>query len=160
MIKSKVPLIFFILCVAIFLTACEDHAFYDEAHSFKNNTWTEKDTAVFEVDVDDTDVNYDFFLTLRTSKSYAYSNLWVTIETVSPDDSKSVISQRIDIANPDGSWKGRVTGSLVENRLHYRTTAFPLEGNYTFRIYQSVNQESINNVMDISLRIEPKFVNS
>lgn len=160
MINSTVSFTSFILFLGLLMTSCEDHAFYDEAHSFDKNTWTEKDTAVFKVEVDDTDINYDFFLTLRTSKSYAYSNLWVTIETIAPDDSKSVISQRIDIANPDGSWKGRVTGSLVENRLHYRTTAFPLEGNYTFRIYQSVNQEKINDVMDISLRIEPKFVNS
>lgn len=64
------------------------------------------------------------------------------------------MAQRIDIANPDGSWKGRVSGSVVENRLHYKTNAFPLEGQYVFQIIQAVEEAEIKDVLDIGMRIE------
>jgi gliding motility-associated lipoprotein GldH len=153
-IKNKFHIIFFVFFIVTAASSCAENAFYDQTYDFKNETWKDLDTALFELDVQNTEINYNFFLTLRTTKNYKFSNLWVKIIIEAPDKSKSVMAQRIDIANPDGSWKGRVSGSIVENRLHYKTNAFPLTGKYTFKIVQAVNQESIDGVLDIGMRIE------
>lgn len=152
-IKNNYPLIF-AFTLAILITGCAENAFFDKTYDFKNEVWKDQDTASFEVEVERTDINYNFFLTLRTTKNYKFSNLWVKVIIEAPDKSESVMAQRIDIANPDGSWKGRVSGSVVENRLHYKTNAFPLKGKYKFKIIQAVNQKSVDGVLDIGMRIE------
>lgn len=136
--------------------SCGEQAYFDSAYSFDDKTWYESDTAVFQVDVMDTLQEYDFVLTLRNTTDYKYSNIWVNIATTAPDQTTSVIAQRINLAAADGSWLGRVSGTVVENRLHYRTNSFPLKGLYEFKINQAVQQDVINEVLDISLRIVPR----
>jgi gliding motility-associated lipoprotein GldH len=152
--KNNIFIICFVAVLAAVFSSCSDQSFFDQTYDFKNTVWSEKDTATFIVDVENTEINYNFFLTLRTTKNYKFSNLWVKVIVKAPDDSKSVMAQRIDIANPDGSWKGRVSGSVVENRLHYKTNAFPLEGQYVFQIIQAVEEAEIKDVLDIGMRIE------
>lgn len=136
--------------------SCGEQPFYDSAHSFEDKIWQESDTALFEVDVTDTLQEYDFILTFRNTTDYKYSNIWVNIATTAPDESTSVIAQRIKLAAGDGSWLGRTSGTVVENRLHYKTNNFPIKGKYLFKISQAVQQEVIDEVLDISLRIVPK----
>ena len=136
--------------------SCGEQAHFDSAYSFDKKKWHETDTAIFEVKVDDTIQEFDFILTLRNTTDYEYSNIWVNIATKAPDQTTSVIAQRINLTAPDGSWLGRVSGTIVENRLHYRTNSFPLKGLYEFKINQAVHQEEIKEVLDISLRILPK----
>ena len=137
------------------LSSCSDNALFDEAHEFKNRVWHISDTAQFTVEVTDTLQAYDFILTLRNSTNYEWSNLWVHIASTAPDGTTSKVAQRINIARPDGSWIGRVSGTIVESKLHYRTNKFPLSGTYQFEISQAVQENEINEVLDLSLRIEP-----
>lgn len=136
--------------------SCGEQPYYDSAHSFDDKLWQETDTAVFKVDVEDTLQEYDFILTFRNTTDYKYSNIWVNIATTAPDQTTSVIAQRINLAAPDGSWLGRISGTVVENRLHYKTNNFPIKGAYEFKINQAVQQKAIEEVLDISLRIIPK----
>lgn len=145
-----------LLILPIFLISCGEQPFFDSAYSFKGKKWHEADTAVFHVEVEDTLQEYDFVLTFRNTTDYKYSNIWVNIATTAPDQTTSVIAQRIDLAASDGSWRGRVSGTVVENRLHYRTNNFPIPGTYEFKINQAVQQEVIDEVLDLSLRIVPK----
>lgn len=151
--NSFFPILFGLVILVVF-SSCSEQVFFNQTHDFKQSKWTDQDTAVFVVDVDNTAINYNFLLTLRVSKKYKYSNLWVKVITIAPDGSESVLAQRIDVANADGSWKGLVSGSVVENRLHYKTNAFPLVGEYTFKLIQAVEQPVIDEVLDIGMRIE------
>ncbi len=144
-----------IISALLFLSSCGDIAIYDKAHTFKERSWGSADTAKFSLDISDTLQTYNLILTLRNSTNYAWSNLWVHIATTAPDGTTSKVAQRINIARPDGSWIGRVSGTIVESKLHYRTTKFPLSGNYTFAIVQATQEEQIDELLDISLRVEP-----
>ncbi|HZH86013.1 MAG TPA: gliding motility lipoprotein GldH [Brumimicrobium sp.] len=136
------------------LQSCGDTAFYDQVHSFDDKSWDKIDTAVFEVDVQDSLTNRDFILSLRTSTEYLYSDLWVYIMVTAPDGTTSKAAQKIPLARPDGSWIGRVSGTLVESRLRFDSKPFPIKGPYVFMITNATQEESIPNVMDIGLRIE------
>lgn len=149
--------ILFFIVTLFFLSSCDDKAIYDNAYVFEDRSWNSSDTAFFTLDISDTLTAYDLILTLRNSTDYAWSNLWVHIATTAPDSSVTKIAQRINIARPNGSWIGRVSGSIVESKLHYTTTQFPISGTYTFALVQATQSEQIDEVLDISLRVEPKM---
>jgi len=136
------------------LTSCGEQAYYDEAYSFEDNNWSETDTAHFEIDVDDTIHPYNFVLTLRTTTQYQYSNIWVYIISEAPDSTRSKVAQRIPLARPDGSWIGRVSGTIVESKLRFDSKTFPMKGKYTFDIVNATQQENLEEVLDVSLRVE------
>ena len=144
----------FALLSVMFLTSCGDQAYYNEAYNFDDNTWSDQDTAHFEIDVTDTIHPFNFILTLRTSTQYQYSNIWVYIISEAPDGSRSKVAQRIPLARPDGSWIGRVSGTIVESKLKFDSKPFPIKGKYTFDIVNATQQEELDEVLDISLRVE------
>lgn len=156
MTKTKINSCFGVAFIPLFVllfTSCAEQPLYDEAYSFDNTNWSIEDTAKFAVEVEDTTKNYQFILTLRTKNTYKYSNLWVHIGVTAPDNTRSQVAQKINLARPDGSWIGRKTGTLVESKLHYQTTPFPLIGSYVFDITQATQYDKIGEIVDLSLRI-------
>lgn len=143
-----------VLVSIILLTSCGEKPYFDEAYSFEDNNWSEKDTAHFEISVDDTIQPFNFIMTLRTSTQYQYSNIWVYVIAEAPDGTKSKVAQRIPLARPDGSWIGRVSGTIVESKLRFDSKPFPIKGNYTFDIVNATQKGNIDEVLDISLRVE------
>ncbi len=154
--KKAVKFLSYIAFFGLFATlqSCGDKAYFDQVHSFDDKSWDKIDTAVFKVDVQDTVMTHDFILSLRTSTDYLYSNLWIYIMVTAPDGSTSKVAQKIPMARPDGSWIGKVSGTLVESRLRFDSKAFPLKGEYVFKVANATQEESIPHVMDIGLRIE------
>lgn len=151
-IRSLFVGLFFISAIVV-LQGCSDTTFYDDTYSFENQEWNKEDTALFQIEVDDTLSHYNFLLTLRTTTEYQYSNLWVYIYSTAPDESTSKIAQKIPMARSDGSWMGRKSGTVVESRLRFDSNTFPLKGEYTFKVVNATRKESIPNVLDIGLRI-------
>ncbi|MEX2483543.1 MAG: gliding motility lipoprotein GldH [Brumimicrobium sp.] len=138
----------------LLLSSCGKQPYFDEVHNFEDEVWTEQDTATFNVPVDDTINSYDFIMTLRTSTDYKFSNIWVHVITTAPDNSTSKVAQRIPLARPDGSWLGRVSGTIVESKLRFDSKQFPIKGDYKFEIVKATQNEDIDEVLDISLRVQ------
>lgn len=141
------------MVIVVLIQSCNNKAVFDDIHDFGNGTWSKKDTAVFKVSVQDT-LTHDFILTLRTTTQYSYSNLWIYIMVTAPDNTTSKVAERIPLAYPDGSWIGRVSGSLVESKFRFDSRAFPTKGEYIFKISNATQQEEITDIADIGLRIE------
>ena len=59
----------------------------------------------------------------------------------------------IKIANEDGSWIGKNTGTIVENQLTFAKRKITVPGEYKFTIEQAVTQEVLEDVLDIGLSI-------
>ncbi len=138
------------------MASCGEKPFFDKSHDFNSRNWSHSDTASFSFEVTDTITPYNFILTLRTSTSFAFSNLWVYVNSKAPDNSISKVAHKIQIANPDGTWIGRVSGTIVETQYYFNSSNFPLTGTYEVDVIQAAQQEIISNVYDISLRIESK----
>lgn len=151
---GKLRFLFIVSTISFLLLSCSNKAIFDQSYSFKNDVWTKKDTVQFNINVNDTLSYFDFVLSLRNSTSYMYSNLWIYVLVTAPDGTTSKVAEQLPIANPDGSWIGRVSGSLVENRLRFASKTFPLKGKYTFKLVNATAQGDISNVEDIGLRIQ------
>jgi len=146
--------IFVVFCFLIFLSGCSEAPFYENVQSFDGNEWKQTQKPTFEVDITDIKKSYDFVLTVRTSTSYKYNNLWIFWATTTPDGQTVREPFELKITNPDGSWHGNNSGTIVENQLRFSSRRMPLKGKYKFIIEQGITQPSIDNVLDIGFKIE------
>jgi gliding motility-associated lipoprotein GldH len=142
-----------ILLLGVILFSCQESPTFEKTYAFENNHWEQKVKPQFVVDIQDTTKSYNFTLTLRTTTDYKYSNLWVYMSTKTPDGKKAREPFEIKVANPDGSWAGKKTGTIVEHTLNFNQRKMPLKGSYTFVVEQGVTNQSIDEVLDIGLLV-------
>lgn len=135
------------------LSACGDKPHYDKTFAFENKTWNQRVMPTFSVDIPDTTQVYDFIVTLRTTTSYNYNNLWIFLNTKTPSGVKGREPFQIRIANDDGSWIGRKSGTVIENQLVFNARKFPEKGKFTFTLEQGITEQTIDEVLDIGLRV-------
>ena len=142
------------VCLLLALTACQKEAYYEKTYEFRNSAWGRDQKAVFKVDIKDVTKEYDFIITLRTTTDYDYNNLWVFLNTTTPSGARAREPFQIRIQNPDGSWAGKKTGTVVEFPLNFKRRKMPEKGTYTFALEQGITESVITEVLDIGLRVE------
>jgi len=140
-----------VLLSLAFLISCESAPTFEKSYVFENKEWKQDVKPSFTVDIKDASKDYDFVLTLRTTTEYKYSNLWVYMNTKTPNGEKAREPFEIKITNPDGSWIGKKTGTIVENSLNFKRRKLPLKGKYTFILEQGITESKIDQVLDIGL---------
>lgn len=146
--------VFVLLLGASFLVSCSEVPFYEKVESFSKNEWTQKQKPSFTVDIQDTTALYDFVLTLRTTTDYKYSDLWIFWNTKTPNGENVREPFQLKIANADGSWIGKNTGTIVENQLHFQRRKIGVKGKYTFMLEQGVTEPKIGEILDVGLKVE------
>lgn len=143
-----------LICLLAFLVSCGEQPLYEKVYSFKNNEWDQNVKPKYAINIQDLSKEYDFTLTLRTTTDYKYNNLWVFMKTKSPDGTVAREPFEIKITNPDGSWIGNKTGTIVEAPLYFKRRKMPLKGKYTFTIEQGITESKIDEVLDLGFRVE------
>lgn len=128
---------------------------YEKVYSFDDRKWDQDVKPTFEVEVNDLSKAYDFTLSLRTTTDYQYNNLWVFMKTIAPDGTSAREPFEIQIVNPDGTWIGNKTGTIVETPLYFRSRKLPLKGTYTFVIEQGITQSEVDEVLDLGFKVDP-----
>ncbi len=110
----------------------------------------------FSFDILDTTKSYDLIVTLRVTTSYNYNNLWMFINTKTPSGKTQRSPFEIPVSNPDGSWVGTKSGTVVENQLVFQDKKFPEKGKYTIGIEQGIVEETIDEILDIGLTVRER----
>lgn len=144
---------FVLLFISGIFLSCSEQPYYDKAYSFKDKTWSQRVKPSFTVDIKDVNKAYNFIITLRTTTDYKYNNLWVFLNTTTPDGIKAREPFQIIVTNPDGSWAGSKTGTIVENYLPFKGRKLPAKGKYTFTLEQGITEKEIDEVLDIGLSV-------
>ena len=144
----------FICILLVSLFSCNDAPFYTKSYSFKNNSWERNVKPKFIVDIKDTTLLYDFIVTLRTTTSYKYNNLWIFFNTTLPNGSPVREPIEIKTCYPDGSWIGKKTGSMVEHIKIFKRKKMPSPGKYKFVLEQGITEKLIDEVVDISFEVK------
>lgn len=150
--KKKIKVLLGILGFAL-LTACSDPYHYDKFYAFDQNEWPQSVRPKFEIEIEDTSLWYDFVISLRTTTDYGFSNLWIMLNTETPSGIKAREPFQIRIADEKGAWLGIKSGTVVENNLLFRKRKFPEKGTYTFIVEQGITQETIDEVLNVGIRM-------
>lgn len=145
----------FILIFSVFiLGSCGEQPLYEKVYSFENHIWEQDVKPVYDVEINDETKAYNFTLSLRTTTDFKYSNLWIFMKTESPDGLIAREPIEILITNPDGSWIGNKTGSIVETPLYFKSMILPIKGKYTFTLEQGITESEVREVLDLGFRVE------
>lgn len=138
----------------LILCSCGESPHFEKVYSFENREWHQDVKPTYSVKIDDINKEYNFTLSLRTTTDYKYNNLWVFMKTESPDGTSAREPFEILITDPNGSWIGNNTGSIVETPLYFKRRKLPLKGTYTFTLEQGITASEIDEVLDLGFKVE------
>jgi gliding motility-associated lipoprotein GldH len=145
----------FLLGGILSLIACSDNRIFEKNTAISDGIWEVNEKPTFEILVEDTISLYHFFVNIRNTGAYAYSNLFLFLETEYPDGQLSKDTLECFLADAHGKWLGKGSGEIIDNQILFkRNVNFPQPGPYTFRFQQGMRDFKLKEIIDIGLRIE------
>lgn len=142
------PLLYFLL------TGCDQKTIYSENKMVENDVWRAGNKLVFEFNVPDTATLYNFFLNVRHTTEYKYSNLYFFISTKLPDGQTGRDTLELILADKEGKWFGKGIGKTRDYQvLLKRAVRLSMAGKYRFIIEQAMREEELEGISDVGIHI-------
>jgi len=142
--------------MAICAVSCTDTAVLDENAAIENRAWHYEDQPRFTAHITDVSRPYHVYLNLRHTPDYAYSNIFVLLHQQSPNGRDTTERVELTLAEPDGRWVGRGSGSAYAHQhLVWESIHFADTGNYVFTLEQNMRENPLREVIDVGIRVEP-----
>jgi gliding motility-associated lipoprotein GldH len=153
-LKLKLLVFSFFMIGAIALS-CKSGVLFDKIQSVPGELWKKESAFSFDVTISDTISPVDYYLTIRNTTDYRFSNLYLFIKTVFPNNTHAKDTVECILANPEGKWYGKGLSRIKENEiLLKKAIRFPRKGVYRFEIEQGMRVDPLPGIADIGIRIE------
>ena len=137
-----------------FFASCNKDRVFEQFYPIKNVSWNFHDTATFEVPIEDTGSYYHWLVIIRHNTGYRFSNAYIMAEVSGPNGFSWQQPVDVVIAEPDGRWIGKRSGSLVEVVQAMRLrTVMPHQGIYTFKISQFMRMNDAPGITDVGIQV-------
>lgn len=149
----------FITAVTIIsvMTSCDREKFFDKSVSIPGDVWPSDQELVFNVNIEDTISPYRFYINIRNSSDYRYSNVYFFLITEFPHGGMSRDTIECILANKAGKWLGKGTGKYRDNQIFIRENIkFPQKGNYVIRLNQAMREDELHGISEAGIRLEKK----
>lgn len=152
---SKIFFFASLLFIAVFSVSCISNVIFDETISVEQSGWYKNDIARFDVVIEDSVNSFDYYLNIRNTIDYRFSNLYVFMNTTYPNGNISRDTVEFVLADKSGKWFGNGWGEIKDNSiLLVQGIKFPLKGAYTFQIQQAMRVDTLMGISDIGIRIQ------
>ena len=141
------------------LSACVYNDVFEKNTSFPNRSWSSKESKQFVFTITDTVSNYMVYATLRHTDAYPFSNIWLTVETTLPGETKPLSSNvELTLAQTDGKWLGRGMQDIREHQIPLTPQGAPIHfsktGTYTMALKHLMRKEPLPEIMSVGVRLE------
>jgi gliding motility-associated lipoprotein GldH len=147
--------VYLLLLLLTLFSACNTDAIFDTSKKIDNGVWKSSDIVKFSVPVTDTLQPCNFYINVRNSTDYPYSNLFLFIKTFYPNGKISIDTVECYLADAEGKWLGNRSGGRVDNRILFRKSfRFRMLGTYSFEFEQAMRTEELNGIENFGIRIE------
>jgi len=154
-----------LLCLwagAVILASCNRDLVYSRYQATGGDHWGKSDSLKFEFSAPDTLNHYHLFINVRNDDHFPFSNLFLIASLNFPDGRVIKDTLEYEMALPDGTWMGKGSGSVKENKLWYKENIiFPLNGVYTLDLVQAMRKngsvegiQDLPGITDVGLEIE------
>lgn len=153
--KSAALLNYFSAClIALAFAGCSDSdAVIDNNTAIPNKVWAYNNRVGYNFKIEDANALYNFYINLRVTGNYKYSNMFVLV--TDPVKKNSVARYELKLARPDGQWLGKGSGNLYSFRIPFKSGyKFPSAGAYYIRVEQNMRDNPLHEVSDVGFRIE------
>jgi gliding motility-associated lipoprotein GldH len=145
----------FVFVSLLFLTACDSNRVYEENTELPEHEWTVRNKLSFNFFINDTLTPHNFYFNVRNADDYAYSNIFVFMNTKFPNGKMKRDTIEFVLADESGRWLGKGQGDLLDNQLLYmKAKRFPLKGKYTIEVEQAMRRQSLPGIYNAGIRIE------
>ena len=139
-------------------TSCDRNMVYDHSLEISETGWHEDSVKKFDdVIINDSLSPFDFYINLRHSTNYRYSNFYFFLNTTLPNGQMSRDTIELILADRAGKWYGNGSGHIRDNRILVRKKLkFPLTGKYHFTIGQAMREDDgiLEGIRNVGIRIE------
>jgi gliding motility-associated lipoprotein GldH len=144
------------LVLTVFLiSSCKSWNSYHDNKTIENGVWNKDSNVVFSFDINDTVNSYDFYLNLRHSTDYKYSNIYFFIKTAFPSGQAARDTLEFILADKRGNWYGKGFGQIKDYRVLLRSgLRFPEAGTYSFSFEQAMREDELKGIKDIGISLE------
>jgi gliding motility-associated lipoprotein GldH len=144
-----------ILTSLLLIPSCNSNVVYSDSFVIPGKTWRLTDIPAFKIPVTDTVNSNNISFTIRTGSSYPFRNIYLFINTTSPDGKSITDTLQYNLADEKGKWYGKGFGDIHELNLPYKSNVyFPVKGTYQFKIQHGMRIEDLKGVYDFGVRIE------
>ena len=142
------------------LFSCDTIDLYEKVLPLPAHQWQTNFRPRFTFQIKDTTVPYQAFIILRHNNKYSYNNLWVNLYTKSPDGTVGKAQYELPLATNEKGWLGIGMDDLYEHRIALtpvdQNFYFKKPGTYIFTLEHVMRQDTLEQVMNVGLRIEKK----
>jgi len=153
-INTLVWLGLIIALLFISISCKKESTVYSKYYYFEKQEWSSKDTAKFRVDIIDTTSLCDVNIKIRHGELYPYSNLYVFLTTIYPDNRKQTDTIECILANSKGEWYGSGLGDMYDITLPIKKNIrFAKSGVYQFYFVQAMRQDPLPNISEFGFEI-------
>ena len=152
--KNKIGL-YLIFAFMFSLFACNNNAIYDH-NEIVGEPWLSQNKAEFVFDITDTLSAYDFYINIRNTTSYEWSNIFLFIRTELPDGRFSIDTAEVFLADLQGNWLGSGFGDIKDSQILFRKRGrFPMSGTYILSFEQAMRKKKgLIGIESVGIRIE------
>jgi gliding motility-associated lipoprotein GldH len=152
---KKVGLAAMALLVTLATTSCGgEDAVFEQNREIVGGEWAIDDHVAFDFTIDDTLSNHDFFVNIRNSGDYEYSNLYLFVKTTFPNGKSARDTVECILADNTGRWLGTGVGGIIDHQVMYKfKRRFPLAGNYTISMQHAMREDPLEGILDAGIRI-------
>ncbi|MDR2037306.1 MAG: gliding motility lipoprotein GldH [Bacteroidales bacterium] len=152
---ASIPAIIWLVVFGIFMQSCDLQNIYEDNVRIPKDGWHQKEMVKFNVDINDTISECNIYINVRNNSKYKWMELWLFVNTHSPQGLSQRDTLKIMLADDHGKWLGHGLGDKFDTRLLYQQNIrFPVSGTYTFEYEQAMRDELLIGIDDIGLRIE------
>lgn len=151
--RKYFTLLFFISL--LIFSSCDTSLVYEKNIAIGIDGWQIENPAEFDLEVADTLLPHNFYINVRNSTDYKYSNIYLFLDTYFPGNQQTRDTIEIILADIKGEWYGKGMGKIKENQVMLQKNfVFPMSGTYKFKIEQGMREEALLGIEDIGIRIE------
>lgn len=146
-----------LIAVLLFtLSACEQKHFYNEYKSVNIKEWKSTDTLTYSIKIDTENKNYQYAISVRHSKEYEFSNIWLKVY-IKGNSIDTSFRYEIPLFKNDGKPYGKSSGTLCTQTIPLKTN-LPLykKGTYQISIVQLMRKDPLDGISDIGILIDKK----
>lgn len=146
--------IHFFLFFSFIILSCS-HSEYEKSYQFDNDEWAAENVLQFNIDVVDIYQRYNLYFNIRNTDEYAYSNIFMFVSVLYPDNTLMIDTVEGVLSDPQGRWLGKGSGKYKSHKFLYKSNiAFPQTGKYVFNAEQAMRDESLKGIASVGLEME------
>ncbi|HSY76252.1 MAG TPA: gliding motility lipoprotein GldH [Bacteroidia bacterium] len=153
MCKNR-PFFVLLCCITVVFCSCNKGVMYQKYVSIPDNTWVANKPITFTVPVDDTINYYNVYVNIRQANDYDFGNIYLFIDITAPGNHTERDTMNCVLADNSGRWLGQGLGDIWDNKLWFKRHTRFHKGEYKFTYTQAMRVDTLEQIMDVGLRVE------